>query len=67
MRASVLRNGSIIYRDDVPVPVPSSGQVLIRVDACGVCGGDLHFATHSDTMVELAGQMVGARSPASPH
>jgi 2-desacetyl-2-hydroxyethyl bacteriochlorophyllide A dehydrogenase len=62
MRASVLRNGSIIYRDDIPVPVPSSGQVLIRVDACGVCGGDLHFATHSDTMVELAGQMVGAPS-----
>jgi hypothetical protein len=24
-----------------------------------VHGGDLHFATHSDTMVELAGQMVG--------
>ncbi|MEN3319362.1 MAG: hypothetical protein V7643_2763 [Mycobacterium sp.] len=62
MRASVLRNGSMVYRDDVPEPVPGPGQVLIKVDTCGVCGGDLHFAKHSSTMVELAGEMVGAPS-----
>src|SRR2546427_4078388 len=27
---------------DVPVPAPSSEQVLIRVHACGVCRTDLH-------------------------
>jgi 2-desacetyl-2-hydroxyethyl bacteriochlorophyllide A dehydrogenase len=62
MRASVLRNGSMVYRDDVPEPVPGEGQVLVQVTACGVCGGDLHFATHSATMVDLAGRMVGAPS-----
>ena len=44
MRAAVLRNGSMVYRDDVPEPVPREGQVLVRVLACGICGGDLHFA-----------------------
>lgn len=62
MRASVLRDGAVVYRNDVPEPVPGEGQVLIEVEACGVCGGDLHFATHSKTMVELAEQMVGAPS-----
>ncbi len=27
---------------DVPVPVPGSGQVLIKVAACGICRTDLH-------------------------
>jgi threonine dehydrogenase-like Zn-dependent dehydrogenase len=62
MRASVLRHGAMTYRDDVPTPVPGEGQVLVRVTACGVCGGDLHFATHARTMVELAGRMTGAPS-----
>ncbi|MGP3970965.1 zinc-binding dehydrogenase [Streptomyces sp. 6N223] len=62
MRASVLRNGRMIYRDDVPEPVPGQGQVLVEVTACGVCGGDLHFAAHGARMVELADQMTGAPS-----
>ena len=30
--------------DDVPVPEPGSGQVLVRVRICGVCRTDLHIA-----------------------
>ena len=44
MRASVLRDGRMVYRDDVPDPVPGSGQVLVAIRACGICGTDLHFA-----------------------
>ncbi len=29
---------------DVPVPVPDIGEALVRIDACGICGTDLHFA-----------------------
>jgi threonine dehydrogenase-like Zn-dependent dehydrogenase len=50
------------YRDDVPEPVPGAGQVLVEVLACGVCGGDLHFATHSAQLYDLAEQMRGAPS-----
>ena len=28
---------------DVPIPTPAVGEVLVRVDGCGICGTDLHF------------------------
>jgi threonine dehydrogenase-like Zn-dependent dehydrogenase len=59
MRAAVLREGRMVYRDDVPEPVPGPGQVLVGVKSCGICGSDLHFAAHSDEVVSLTGQMVG--------
>lgn len=60
MHASVLRNGSMVYRDDVAAPVPVQGQVLVKVLACGVCGGDLHFSKHAAQLSALADQMTGA-------
>ena len=48
MRASVLRDGRMVLRDDVAEPVPEPGQVLVGVKACGICGSDLHFAKHGD-------------------
>ncbi len=30
--------------EDTPQPIPASGQVLLRVRACGVCRTDLHIA-----------------------
>jgi threonine dehydrogenase-like Zn-dependent dehydrogenase len=59
MRASVLRDGRMVYRDDIPDPVPESGQVLVAVRSCGICGSDLHFAAHGGEMLALAGQMAG--------
>ena len=29
---------------EVPDPVPGPGDVVLRVDACGICGSDLHMA-----------------------
>jgi NADPH:quinone reductase-like Zn-dependent oxidoreductase len=31
----VLRGGRMVYRDDLPEPVPGPGQVLVAVKACG--------------------------------
>ncbi|CAM4098813.1 Sorbitol dehydrogenase [Mycobacterium basiliense] len=59
MRASVLRNGRMVYRDDVPDPVPGPGQVLVAVRACGICGSDLHFAAHGAEVAALGGQLAG--------
>lgn len=28
---------------ELPVPAPAVGEVLVRVDGCGICGTDLHF------------------------
>ncbi|HEV3227532.1 MAG TPA: zinc-binding dehydrogenase [Acidimicrobiales bacterium] len=59
MRAAVLRNGQLVVRDDVPVPVPEFGQVLVDVKACGICGSDLHFAKHGASMLALGEEMQG--------
>lgn len=59
MRAAVLRDGRMVVRDDVPEPVPQEGQVLVSVNACGICGSDLHFAKHGAEMVRLTREITG--------
>jgi len=59
MRASVLRDGRMVLRDDVAEPVPGPGQVLVGVKACGICGSDLHFAKHGADVLELNDQIEG--------
>lgn len=65
MRASVLRDGRMVYRDDLPEPVPGPGQVLVAVKACGICGSDLHFAKHGEEVLAVGEQMQGAPLGAS--
>jgi propanol-preferring alcohol dehydrogenase len=48
MRAAILNSPGAISRHplqiaDTPQPVPATGQVLLRVRACGVCRTDLHI------------------------
>lgn len=59
MRGAVLRDGAMVVRDDMPEPVPGPGQVLVAVKACGICGSDLHFATHGDQMLAAGAEMEG--------
>jgi len=41
LRAVVYRGKGHIAVEDVPVPEPAAGQMLVRVDACGICPTDL--------------------------
>jgi 2-desacetyl-2-hydroxyethyl bacteriochlorophyllide A dehydrogenase len=59
MRAAVLRDGRMVYRDDIAEPEPGPGQVLVDVKACGICGSDLHFAKHGDEVMSLTSQLGG--------
>lgn len=59
MRAAVLRDGRMVYRDDVPDPIPEPGQVLVGVRACGICGSDLHFAAHGAQVLEMSDRVAG--------
>ena len=44
MRAAVLRQPAhSLGIEDLPVPEPGTGEVLLRVEACGVCRTDLHI------------------------
>ena len=51
MRAAVMRNKQIVV-DDLPDPVPGSGEVLVKTLACGICGSDLHMVQHADKMMD---------------
>lgn len=45
MKAAVVHEfGKPLVIEDVPVPVPGDGQILVKVEACGVCHTDLHAA-----------------------
>jgi propanol-preferring alcohol dehydrogenase len=45
MKAAVVHSfGKPLIIEDVPVPTPGPGELLVRVQACGVCHTDLHAA-----------------------
>jgi L-iditol 2-dehydrogenase len=73
MRAAVYRGVNDVRVETVPVPLDSDGEigcgeVLVRIDTCGICGTDLkkiHSGSHSAPRIfghEMAGTiaMVGA-------
>jgi alcohol dehydrogenase, propanol-preferring len=46
MKAAVVRAfGKPLVIEDVPVPVPGPGEILVKTRACGVCHTDLHAAS----------------------
>jgi len=50
MRAAVYRGIDDVQTETVPVPAIGKGEVLIRVQSCGICGTDLkkiHTGSHS--------------------
>jgi 2-desacetyl-2-hydroxyethyl bacteriochlorophyllide A dehydrogenase len=53
MRAVVAREGAL-HLEERAEPVPSPGEVLASVLACGICGSDLHYLKHCRHTVELA-------------
>ncbi len=59
MKAVVCQNSELNVVD-LPEPVPGTGQVLLEVLRCGICGSDLHLRHHCDHMKELVGRIGGA-------
>jgi len=64
MKAAVFRGAGQIEVTDVPKPEPESGEVLIRVAYCGICGSDLeafHTGMYEPGLIighEFAGTIV---------
>lgn len=42
MKTLVYESNRHLALRDLPIPVPGSGEVLVRVSACGICGSDMH-------------------------
>ena len=45
MKVARLHGPDDIRIADEPVPVPGAGEELVRVNAVGICGSDLHWFT----------------------
>jgi len=66
MRAVVIDAPGRIRVDNVPDPTPRPNEVLVRVDACGICGTDLHIIDGESPLArypvipghEFAGEVV---------
>ncbi len=43
MKALVVHSPHHASVEEVPVPIPGEGEVVIRVKACGICGTDYHI------------------------
>jgi len=57
MRACVMRENRLVV-DDVADPRPELGHVLVRTLACGICGSDLHFLRHAETMAAMTDELL---------
>jgi threonine dehydrogenase-like Zn-dependent dehydrogenase len=53
MKAAVARRGVLVV-DDLIDPEPGPGEALVAVQACGICGSDLHALHHADDLVATA-------------
>ncbi len=42
MKALLLSRYNHLEMTDFPVPIPGPHEVLVRVEACGICGSDVH-------------------------
>jgi L-iditol 2-dehydrogenase len=64
MKAAVYREIDRVVCEEIPVPEIGPGEVLVRIDTCGVCGTDLkkiHTGSHSAPRVfghEMSGTIA---------
>jgi L-iditol 2-dehydrogenase len=47
MQAAVYRGQSVVSVEEVPTPAIGSGEILVRVEACGICHTDLKKIEHN--------------------
>jgi L-iditol 2-dehydrogenase len=61
MRAAYVRVPFEVEFRDIPIPEIAPDDVLVRVEACGICGTDLHFARDlaKDEAMPLGHEFVG--------
>jgi 2-desacetyl-2-hydroxyethyl bacteriochlorophyllide A dehydrogenase len=60
MRAAVFKNpGQPLSVEDVPDPTPGTGEVILRVGACGICGSDLHMTSGHGALQVKPGHVLG--------
>ncbi len=52
LAARLIKPGEPLRLEEIPVPDPEPGEILLQVHACGLCGTDIHLALDGDIPVE---------------
>jgi len=62
MKAAVIKEPGVIEVMDVPKPVPAEGEVLLKVEACALCGTDQRVLTGEKKVnVNIVGHEITGR------
>lgn len=54
MRAAVKQNINEVVVKEVSVPVPRDGEILVKINAVGVCASDLHLVREAFAYLKMA-------------
>jgi len=54
MRAAVKQNTNEVVIKEVLIPVPRDGEVLVKINAVGVCASDLHLVREAFAYLRMA-------------
>ncbi len=56
MRAVSCHEGNLAVTE-LETPTPGSGQLLLEVQRCGICGSDLHARLHGDDLADVVAEV----------
>ncbi|MFQ5573012.1 MAG: zinc-dependent dehydrogenase [Nitrosopumilaceae archaeon] len=64
MKAALVKNESMISVDDVEKPSLGPGDILVKMESCGICGSDLEkvFGKYSQPSMKLGHEPAGVIS-----
>ncbi|MBQ62998.1 MAG: zinc-binding dehydrogenase [Gammaproteobacteria bacterium] len=57
--ARLYKSGEPLSVESIPVPVPGKNEILVKVEACGLCGTDIHLAVDGDIPVQRSPITLG--------
>ncbi len=74
MHAAITKDVGIVELSDIPIASPARGEILLKVNAVGLCGSDVHFFHGSDPYAafprvqghEFSGTVIEAPDPEKP-
>jgi 2-desacetyl-2-hydroxyethyl bacteriochlorophyllide A dehydrogenase len=58
MKAAYIENGKVLV-GEMPDPVPTTGQALVRTHSCGMCASEQHFLHSGQNVIDLSRQYGG--------